>query len=90
MSSYACELYTNDFLLDDNCIVGFDEPMETFFFLSGDENELGAPLIWLGSSYQQFRTISCIIAYFEQSGVEIRISAEDMAELKKNDYSKII
>lgn len=27
MSTYACELYDEDGLLDDNCIIGFDEPM---------------------------------------------------------------
>jgi len=63
--------------------------METFFFQSGDENELGAPLLWLGSSYRQFRTIGSLITHLKQSGLEIRISAEDMAELKGDDYSNV-
>lgn len=42
---YACEFYKSGNMIDDNCIIGFDEPMRTFFFQSGEEDEGGTPLI---------------------------------------------
>ncbi len=59
MSKYFCELYKKPFwgglrLIDDNCIIGFDEQMQTFFFQSGEENKYDEPLIWLGKKFKEF------------------------------------
>lgn len=85
MSTYACELYDEDGLLDDNCIIGFDEPMETFFFYSGAENELGVPLILIGQELREFRSIASIIIHFEEAGLNLEVLPEDMDELQKYD-----
>jgi len=85
MSTYACELYDEDGLLDDNCIIGFDEPMETFFFYSGKENELGVPLILVGQEHRAFRTIASLMIHFEEAGLNLEVLSEDMAELQKYD-----
>ncbi len=85
MSTHACELYEGDELLDDNCIVGFDEPMETFFFYSGKENELGVPLILVGQEHREFRDIASLMILFEEVGLRLQVLPEDMAELEKYD-----
>lgn len=63
MSRYACSLYRKSFLwkkklLDDNCVIGYDEAMQTFFFQSGQEDKYDQPLIWLGVKFQEYKHVS--------------------------------
>lgn len=85
MSRYDCKLYINNQLLDENCTVGFDEPMETFFFQSGDEDEDGAPKIWLGTKHKQFKVLDSLAVRCKQLGYDLNIEHEDALELKKYD-----
>lgn len=60
MSRYACYLFKNEKLIDNNCTAGYDEPLQTFFFQSGSKNKNGTPLIWLGTKYKEFETFSSL------------------------------
>ena len=53
-------------------IIGYDAPMETYFFQSGDEdtNGLGYPSIWLGMS-EQFTDISALYDALNRQGVRL-------------------
>lgn len=38
---------------DDNCVIGFDPMLETFFFQGGLDEAGDEPLIWLGGDYRE-------------------------------------
>jgi hypothetical protein len=59
--------------------------METFFFYSGKENELGVPLILVGQEHREFRDIASLMILFEEVGLRLEVLPEDMAELQKYD-----
>lgn len=42
---------------DDDCIVGYDLPLRSFFFMSGRESKDGTPKIWLGRTPCAFPSI---------------------------------
>jgi hypothetical protein len=71
MSRYACSLYQNNVLIDDNCIAGYDEGLQTYFFHSGEENADGEPRIWLGLSYQEFITIDALLMKLKGGGYDL-------------------
>lgn len=71
MSRYACSLYQNNVLIDDNCIAGYDEGLQTYFFQSGEEHTDGAPLIWLGVRYQELTTIDALIFKLKSDGYDL-------------------
>ncbi len=49
--------------IDENAIIGFDEPMQTHFLQSGMENKQdGSPLIWLGVDFRKYPTMSSLLA----------------------------
>jgi phage-related protein len=84
MSRYACRLYQNGVLIDDNGIAGYDEGMQTYFFHSGEENTDGAPLIWLGVRYQEWTTIDAMIFKLKSDGYDLEFDEEtDFATMAK-------
>jgi hypothetical protein len=84
MSRYACSLHQNSVLIDDNCIAGYDEGMQTWFFQSGEENTDGAPLMWLGVCYQEFTTMDALILKLKSDGYDLEFDEKtDLADIAK-------
>jgi|GEM_PF-2921002 len=92
MSRYACNLFRNGKLIDDNSIIGFAEPMHTFFFHSGEEDELGQLRIWVGLEYRQFKTFTEMLELFKAHGCELQVWESEWQWLRKEtsqeDYEK--
>jgi len=90
MNRFACYLYEESFseehLVDDNCVIGYDEPMQTFFFQSGEEDEEGAPLIWLGIEFQQYQSISQIEKALQQHKFVLKIDLKDREILERHEF----
>ncbi len=76
MSKYACSLYQDNVLIDDNCIVGYDDMMETYFFQSGEENEIGEPALWLGVKHKEFLTINELTLKLKKHGYSVKLDEE--------------
>lgn len=76
MSKYACSLYQGNVLIDDNCIIGYDEMMKTYFFQSGEENEIGEPVLWLGVKHKEFLTINELTLKLKKHGYNIKLDEE--------------
>ena len=89
MSRYACELYDpSGKLFDDNCVIGYDEMINSFFFQSGEENEQGEPLIWLGKRPREFKTLTSLLKKFLRKGLTLKIHQDYVAELSRfNQYT---
>lgn len=84
MSRYACSLYQNNILIDDNCIAGYDEGLQTYFFQSGEENTEGEPSIWLGVSYQEFTTMDALILKLKRDSYDLEFDEKtDFAPIAK-------
>lgn len=86
MSRYACNLYKKFFwskqLIDDNCIIGYDEAMQTYFFQSGQENKYDEPLIWLGTEFQQYKNLSEIEKALKLHKLILMMEANDRKKLQ--------
>ncbi|MDF2939710.1 MAG: hypothetical protein K0R66_352 [Gammaproteobacteria bacterium] len=91
MSRYSCNLFSDGKLVDGNCIFGFDEPMETFFFQSGVEDEDGAPVIWLGYTYQQFPNFTSLLLKLQKHEFALQVDEDTLSlakgEITQFDYS---
>lgn len=86
MSRYACNLYKKPLLgkkrlVDDNCIIGYDEAMQTYFFQSGQENEYEEPIIWLGANFQEYKHLSEIEKTLKRNKLILIIEQEDRKKL---------
>lgn len=89
MSRVACNLYKESStgkneLIDDNCVIGYDESMETFFFQSGIENSDGDPLIWLGVNFQEYTSIAQIEDELKHHKLILEIDPNDVKALMEN------
>jgi hypothetical protein len=82
MSLYACDLYKDRKLIDDNCVCGYDEPMGAFFFRSGEEDENSVPRIWLGREFFEYKTFSDLLMAFHDR-LKMRVWKNDILDLKK-------
>lgn len=58
-------------LYDANAVIGYDDPMETYFFVSGAEWEDGSPVIWLGTVHRQFTSFHALRDYLASQGMRI-------------------
>ena len=89
MGRYACCLFKKEsffkkkILIDDNCIIGYDESVRTYFFQSGEEDEVGEPLLWLGYEYRQFRSISQLESTLKKHDLSIEIEPGGREELEQ-------
>ncbi|MDF2691416.1 MAG: hypothetical protein K0S29_1271 [Gammaproteobacteria bacterium] len=92
MSRYACHLFKDGKMIDDNCIFGYDDPAETFFFHSGEEDEIGRPRIWIGLEYRQFRTFTAMLELFKAYGYELQVWESEWPmirqEITQTDYEQ--
>ena len=81
MSRYACSISKNNGLVDDNCTVGYDEPMETYFFQTGAEDENGRPIIWLGTRHREFSTLDDLVTKLSGLGYSFDMDKSDVEKL---------
>lgn len=58
-------------LYDANAVIGYDDPMETYFFVSGAEWEDGTPIIWLGTMFQEFTRFAALREHMAGGGLRI-------------------
>ncbi|WGF91074.1 hypothetical protein [Marinivivus vitaminiproducens] len=58
-------------LYDANAVIGYDDPMETYFFVSGAEWDDGTPAIWLGTLYRQFTSFAALRNHLAGGGMRI-------------------
>lgn len=71
-------------LIDDNCIAGYDDGLQTYFFQSGEENKDGEPSIWLGVSYQEFTTMDALILRLKSDSYDLEFDEKmDFAHIAK-------
>jgi len=57
---------------DPNATIGFDEPMQTYFFQSGIEDpETDDPKVWLGTSFGQFTRLEDLFAAMKACEVSV-------------------
>lgn len=90
MSRYPCYLYQDEKMIDDNCIIGYDEQMGTYFFQSGEETDEGEPIIWLGTLYQEFARLNWLMAKLENSGYTLKIDQEYQEALLADGLTGIL
>ena len=83
MSLYACNLFQRGKLLDDNCVFGYDEPMQTFFFRSGKENKDGAPIIWLGKDFYEYKLFTELLLKLQKHDFALQIYENELHQLKQ-------
>lgn len=55
---------------DNNCVIGYDEPLETFFFQSGDEAN-GSPVVWIGKRFREVQTYDDLRREMERRKVKL-------------------
>lgn len=57
--------------IDTNCIIGYDEPMSTYFFQSGEEDDDGRPIIWLGTRFYEFASLKSLFDAMSAIGITV-------------------
>lgn len=57
--------------IDTNCIIGLDEPMDTYFFQSGKEDDDGYPVVWLGTRFSEYTTLESLFAAMNERGLTV-------------------
>ena len=58
--------------VDEDAIVGYDEPMQTHFLHSGCEDKHdGSPLISMGTEFREFPTMASLVAHMAYYSLEL-------------------
>ena len=57
--------------IDENAIIGYDEPMETFFCQAFEEPPHGTPALWLGTAYRQYPTLESLKGALTELGASV-------------------
>ncbi|WGF90989.1 hypothetical protein [Marinivivus vitaminiproducens] len=58
-------------LTDTNAVIGYDDAMGTYFFVSGLEWPDGSPVVWLGTEFEQFTSFYAMRDVIEGNGLEL-------------------
>ena len=81
MSRHAITVHTET-TADDNAVIGYDPPLRTYFIQAFEDPKTEQPVLWLGTSLEQYPTLPVLAAALNARGYQIDgLTADIMADM---------